>query len=112
VDKPSNTFPSPQNREALGYRDQSHRPFGFSSNIHKVGDMDGGTSGGGKPNYHIPKMPFPKFGGTNPRIWIDKAVNYFIIYNIPRVLWITASTVAFDDNASKWLQVYVGTFYL
>jgi hypothetical protein len=71
-----------------------------------MGEMEGGTSGGGKSNYHIPKMPFPKFDGTNPRIWIGKAVNYFTIYNIPRVLWVTASTVAFDDNASKWLQVY------
>jgi hypothetical protein len=51
-------------------------------------------------------LPFPTFDGTHPKIWIDKAVNYFTIYNIPQCLWVTASTVAFDDNASKWLQVY------
>lgn len=59
-----------------------------------------------KQSSPIPKMPFPKFVGTNPHIWIDKAVNYFTIYNIPKCLWVTASIVAFDENASKWLQVY------
>lgn len=54
----------------------------------------------------IPKMPFPTFDGFHPRIWIDKAVNYFTIYQIPQCLWVTAAIVAFDDNASKWLQVY------
>jgi hypothetical protein len=52
-------------------------------------------SEGNKTNSPIPKMPFPKFDGTNPRIWIDKAVNYFTTYNIPKVLWVTASMVAF-----------------
>lgn len=64
------------------------------------------NTGQDKPNFNIPKMSFPKFDGSHPRIWIDKAVNYFTIYNIPRCLWVTASTVAFDDNAAKWLQVY------
>jgi hypothetical protein len=77
-------------------------PWGTMGNTHKSRD----TSFSHVPKSAIPKMPFPTFDGSHPRIWIDKVVNYFTIYQIPHCLWVTAATVAFDDNASKWLQVY------
>ena len=31
----------------------------------------------------LPKMPFPQFTGEQPRIWKDKCLNYFRIFEIP-----------------------------
>jgi len=33
-------------------------------------------------------------------------MDYFKIFRIPEVLWVTSATMHFDDPASKWLQVY------
>lgn len=56
--------------------------------------------------HHLPKMNFPVFDGSNPKIWIDKCRDYFTIFNIPSVLWVSAASMNFDGNASKWLQAY------
>lgn len=39
------------------------------------------TSGGNV----IPKMPFPTFTGEHPCIWKEKCLDYFHLFNIPRV---------------------------
>jgi hypothetical protein len=54
----------------------------------------------------LTKFSFPKFSGTNPKIWIDKCVDYIKIFNIPDHMWTTAASLHMEDNAAKWLQVY------
>jgi hypothetical protein len=54
----------------------------------------------------LPKLSFPKFSGENPRIWIDKCIDYFKIFNIPECIWTTAASLHMENNAARWLQVY------
>jgi hypothetical protein len=55
----------------------------------------------------LPKLPFLKFTGQNPRIWIDKCGDYFHIFNIPESMWTTAASLHFEENVVKWWQVFV-----
>lgn len=54
----------------------------------------------------MPKIHFPKFDGTNPKIWFDNCVNYFTIYSIPEELKVTAAVMYLEGNAAKWWQAY------
>jgi hypothetical protein len=51
-------------------------------------------------------MSFLKFTGENPRIWKDKCLDYFHIFNIPEALWTPTASMNVDGPAAKWLQVY------
>jgi len=59
-----------------------------------------------RDRHALPKMSFPRFTGANPTIWKDKCLDYFRIFNIPEVYWVTAASMHMDDNASKWLQMH------
>lgn len=54
----------------------------------------------------VPKMAFPKFEGDNPRIWKDKCLAYFKLFDLPPNLWATMASLNMDGIAAKWLQVY------
>jgi len=58
------------------------------------------------PHHSIPKMQFPMFDGTSPKIWIDNCCNYFTIYNIIESLKVTAAVMHLEGNAAKWWQAY------
>ena len=58
------------------------------------------------PHHSLPKIHFPKFNGSNPKIWFDNCANYFTIYSIPEHLKVTAATMHLEGNASKWWQAY------
>lgn len=60
--------------------------------------------GPGRPQ--MPKMPFPRFDGTHPRIWKDKCHDYFRFFNISAPLWLTTATLHMDGNAAIRLQAY------
>jgi hypothetical protein len=54
----------------------------------------------------LPKMSFPIFTCENPKIWKDKCLDYFSIFNLPERLWVQYASVNFDGPTAKWLQVY------
>jgi len=58
------------------------------------------------PHHTLPKMHFPAFDGSQPKIWVDKCLNYFSIYAIPEELWVEAATMHLQENAAKWWQAY------
>ncbi|WVZ62139.1 hypothetical protein U9M48_011919 [Paspalum notatum var. saurae] len=61
----------------------------------------------GKESAHrpfLPKMQFPTFDGSGPKVWIDKCLNYFNIYDIPATMWVTAASMHLQGNAAKWWQ--------
>lgn len=58
------------------------------------------------PNTAMPKMIFPKFDGTDPKIWKDNCQSYFELYKLPEGMWITAAHLHFEGNAAKWYQAY------
>jgi len=81
---------------------------------------DHNASGSGKQDYHhqgqnqeqrlpkniMPKMDFPDFYGTDPKIWLDDCKDYFDMYNIPEGMWITAAKVHLKGNAGRWYQAF------
>ena len=77
-------------------------PFPHSS----PGYHGSGRDSSALPRHSVPKMAFPRFTGENPRIWKDKCLDYFHIFNIPESMWVTSASMNMDDNAAKWLQVY------
>jgi len=58
------------------------------------------------PHHTLPKMQFPTFDGSNPRIWIDRCDNYFNIYSISENLQVPAAVMHLEGNAAKWWQAY------
>ncbi|WVZ79446.1 hypothetical protein U9M48_027023 [Paspalum notatum var. saurae] len=63
------------------------------------------------PAFHVPRSALPKlhvptFDGLHPRIWLDKCLDYFAIFEIPEHLWVKTATMHFEGKAAKWLQAY------
>ena len=58
------------------------------------------------PNHSMPKMQFPKFDGTDPKIWKDNCESYFDLYKLPEGMWVTAARIHLEGNAAKWYQAY------
>ena len=53
-----------------------------------------------------PKLSFPRFDGSNPRIWKSKCEDYFQLYSVPEAMKATFASLHMDDNSAKWLQMY------
>jgi hypothetical protein len=45
-------------------------------------------------------MSFPRFDGENPRIWKDKCLDYFRLFNINAALWLVSAMLHMDGNAA------------
>lgn len=71
-----------------------------------------GGAGGGRPGSTDPaakhnlKMSFPRFDGDQPRIWKDKCLDYFRLFNVHPSLWLVSATLHMDGNAALWLKSY------
>jgi len=80
---PQGTFPV----FPLPFTDDSSRPFSHTSRA-------GST----------PKMDFPKFDGTNPRLWREQCEVYFEIYGVSEFMKPRFATLNFVGSAAIWLQ--------
>jgi hypothetical protein len=70
-----------------------------------------GGAGGGRPApedtlKHQLKMLFPKFNGDHPKIWKDKCLDYFRLFNVNPSLWLVSCTLHMEGNAALWLKAY------
>ena len=54
------------------------------------------------PTRKLPRVPFPRFDGDNPRRWRTRAEKYFKMYFVEPSLWINISKMHFDGAASLW----------
>lgn len=54
----------------------------------------------------MPKMEFPDFYGSDPKVWLDNCTCYFELYQIPEGMWIIATKLHLKDNAAKWYQSF------
>jgi hypothetical protein len=54
----------------------------------------------------MPKMDFPRFDGSDVRIWLDKCAVYFQLYVIPLDFKVTAASLHMVDRVSHWYQNY------
>jgi hypothetical protein len=66
----------------------------------------GRNNSGSDPTKHNLKMSFPHFDGENPRIWRDKCLDYFWLFNVHPSLWFVSTTLHMDGNAALWLKAY------
>ena len=53
-----------------------------------------------------PKHHFPRFTGENPRLWIDMALTYFDMYQVPVHQWVSTATLYLDGHAALWWQAF------
>lgn len=54
----------------------------------------------------MPKMDFPKFDGTDARIWLDTYNTFFQLYNIAEGFKVSAATMYMRGNTTHWYQSY------
>ncbi|XP_073367813.1 uncharacterized protein [Aegilops tauschii subsp. strangulata] len=54
----------------------------------------------------MPKMDFPKFDGTDVRIWLDKCEAFFRLYHIPDSFKVTSASLYLSDNATCWYHAF------
>ena len=52
----------------------------------------------------VPKHPFPKFTGANPKLWQSRIESYFDMYGVDRSMWVRFASMNFDTAAGRWLQ--------
>jgi len=60
---------------------------GGSGGVHGSQDHRGYEDGDGG-NHHLPKINFPPFDGSNPKLWLGRCLDYFEMYFVPRRCWI------------------------
>ncbi|KAK3146064.1 hypothetical protein QOZ80_3BG0261060 [Eleusine coracana subsp. coracana] len=54
----------------------------------------------------MPKLDFPRFDGTDARIWVDKCQAFFNLYQIPHGFKIQAAAMHLDGCAAHWYQSF------
>lgn len=84
------TFPSPSPQVMM-------LPVSYTH--HEIGE-----TGSHKP--WLPKLDFPKFDGTNVRIWLDKCQSFFNLYQISHGFKVQAAAIHMTDNATHWYQAF------
>jgi hypothetical protein len=52
----------------------------------------------------LPKINFPEFDGTLPKLWQSRCEFYFNVYMVVPSVWIQVATMNFKGPASRWLQ--------
>ncbi|XP_021859476.2 uncharacterized protein [Spinacia oleracea] len=60
-----------------------------------------------KPLGMNPKLSFPKFDGTNPRIWVKKCCKYFSLCKIPDEQRVDLASLNMTDKAEGWMMNYL-----
>jgi hypothetical protein len=66
-----------------------------------------------KPLHHpaMPDLPFPKFDGSNPKLWLNNCLSFFDVYEVDPSLWIRYSTMHLSGSAALWFQTVQSTIY-
>ena len=52
----------------------------------------------------ISHADFPRFNGSNPKIWVKKCESYFDVYAVPTEYWVKLATMNFGGSAAFWMQ--------
>jgi hypothetical protein len=57
----------------------------------------------------MPDLTFPKFDGTNPKLWIKNCETFFDVYEVSPRLWIRYSPMHLTGSAALWYQTVQST---
>ncbi|XP_062230691.1 uncharacterized protein LOC133928395 [Phragmites australis] len=52
----------------------------------------------------LPKLHFPTFDGTSPKLWKSRCEDYFDLYSVHSDIWVKVSLMHFSGAAARWLQ--------
>jgi hypothetical protein len=52
----------------------------------------------------LPKLPFPRFDGDNPRHWRSLCEDYFDMYSVPSTIWIRVAKQHLDKGPARWFS--------
>ncbi|CAN6234028.1 unnamed protein product [Urochloa humidicola] len=55
-------------------------------------------------HHALPQLEFPKFDGTNPKIWVKRCETYFDVYSVPPETWVKLAIMNFTGSAAFWTQ--------
>lgn len=66
--------------------------------IVRVGEKQSEDGGNRRP--WMPKIDFPKFDGTDARVWLDKCCSYFALYQIPDNFRVAMASIHMEDRAA------------
>jgi hypothetical protein len=58
----------------------------------------------GKNLGSLPKLNFPSFDGENPKLWMTRCEDYFLMYSVDPRMWIKVASMQFIGPAARWLQ--------
>ena len=50
----------------------------------------------------LPKLPFPKFEGENPKLWQFRVESYFNMHGVYKSFLVKLSAMYFDGPAARW----------
>lgn len=53
-----------------------------------------------------PKHDFPNFSGENPNLWLDLAITYFEMHQVPVHQWVSTAALYLDGHAALWWQAF------
>lgn len=81
-------------------------PTSTQANPRQVFDTMPGHEHHGLRRPYMPKMDFPKFDGTDVRIWVDQCETFFNIYQITKSFKVSAATMNLVHNAAHWYQAF------
>lgn len=56
----------------------------------------------------LPKLDFPKFDGSNPRLWVKQCETFFDVYAIAPRLWVRYASMNLIGSAALWFQTLQG----
>ena len=69
--------------------------------------MESNVSNGAKSLGFVPKIEFPIFGGSNPRIWIKTCMKYFSLCKILDNQKVDLVNVYLVGKAESWFNSYI-----
>ncbi|XP_066339869.1 uncharacterized protein [Miscanthus floridulus] len=55
-------------------------------------------------NGRLPKLPFNKFNGENPRLWRSNCEKYFTMNNVYPAVWVSVSSMYLEGDAAYWYE--------
>lgn len=63
----------------------------------------------GNPNSlkFVPKLEFPKFDGTNPKMWMKKCARYFELCKVPADQKVDLASLYMVDKVENWISSYL-----
>ncbi|XP_024311277.1 uncharacterized protein LOC112269252 [Brachypodium distachyon] len=81
-------------------------PTGTQATAHDVFDTMPEHEQHGPRRPYMPKMDFPKFDGTDVRIWVDQCETFFSMYQITESFKVSAATMNLVHNGAHWYQAF------